>query len=76
MLDANANGSINAEEIELDYTPNDVLLVLKPLLIEMESYQESLDMEEFINSSLNLLETVTTDQRNLILNFDAPRKTS
>ena len=74
MLDAHGNGWINSEEIELDYVPNEVLLVLKPLLVEIEIYQESLNLSEFINSSFALLESLTTQSRNIILNFDASRK--
>lgn len=50
--------------------PAEILLILKPLLIEMEQFREDLDVDEFIESSLALLKTVSIDSRNLILNFN------
>jgi hypothetical protein len=34
----------------------DLIVIFKPLLLEMEAYQESLDKDEFIESSLALLQ--------------------
>jgi len=36
MLDTNGNGWISADEIDLDLVPSDILIVLKPLLMEIE----------------------------------------
>ncbi len=58
LFDAQNNGRISAEEIDLDAVPAEVLLVFKPLLVEMETYQEHLDQEEFIESSMALLQIV------------------
>lgn len=43
LFDSQDRGSISAEEIDLDSVPPEVLLVFKPLLIEMEAYRERLD---------------------------------
>jgi len=59
LLDFNGNGYISAEEIELDQLPSNILLILKPLLVELEQYEEKLNLDEFINSSLLLIEVST-----------------
>ena len=56
MLDENGNGRISADEINIDIIPADVLIILKPLLVEMENFNEDLDREEFIDSSMALFE--------------------
>ena len=46
---------ISATHINLEHISTEILLLLKPLLIEMESYEESLDVDEFIESGIALL---------------------
>ena len=55
-LDANGNGKISADEIELDLVSAEILVIFKPLLVEMETFNEDLDKEEFIESGMTLLE--------------------
>lgn len=45
------------------------LQILKPLLQEMEQLGESLDQEEFVESCLNLMKTLTIDERAKLLSF-------
>jgi len=68
-FDSLGNNHISANDIDLDNVPAEIILVFKPLLLEMEKYDEELDKEEFIESSLALLQQGTVDQKNLILNF-------
>ena len=72
MLDANGNDRISAEEINLDIIPADVLIVLKPLLVEMENFDEDLDREEFIDSSLALFQKLDLAQKHTIINCNKP----
>lgn len=72
MLDENGNERISAEEINLDIIPAEVLIVLKPLLVEMENFNEDLDREEFIDSCLALFEKLDINQRNTIINCTRP----
>ena len=44
-------------------------MIFKPLLVEMETYNEDLDKDEFIDSAMSLLETLDINQRNTVLNF-------
>ena len=69
MLDANNNGRISADEISLDKIPIELLQVFKPLLLEMENFAEELDRDEFIESSLALLEVLDLRARNAVLYF-------
>lgn len=64
LFDANNNGKISADEINLDLVSPELLIIFKPLLVEMENFGEDLDREEFIESSLALLERVDINSRN------------
>ena len=64
LFDANSNGKISADEINLDLVSPELLIIFKPLLVEMENFGEDLDREEFIQSSLALLERVDINSRN------------
>ena len=64
QFDLNGNGKISADEINLDSLPVEILSIFKPLLIEMESYAEDLDREEFVESALCLLEKLDIGSRN------------
>ena len=68
-FDANGNGKISPDEINLDIVSTDILLVFKPMLVEMENFDEDLDKEEFIESSLALLEKLDINLRNTVLNY-------
>ena len=57
-FDANGNGRLTADEINLDNVSAEILIIFKPLLVEMEIYNEDLDKEEFIESATSLLETL------------------
>jgi Ca2+-binding EF-hand superfamily protein len=63
-LDADSNGYITAQEINIDYVSIDILNTLSPLLIEMEAGCFSLDLSEFIESYLVLQSTLTVTQKN------------
>jgi Ca2+-binding EF-hand superfamily protein len=54
-MDKNGNGKLNADEISLDDLSSEVLVVLKPILLELEEYQEELDCEEFVESVMAML---------------------
>ncbi len=64
LFDANNNGKISADEINLDLVTPELLIIFKPLLVEMENFGEDLDREEFVESSLALLEKVDINSRN------------
>ena len=69
MLDSEKNQYISPFHIDLDQIPTEIVMVLKPMLLEMEEFQVTLDLEEFIESALALLKNETLENRNLILNF-------
>lgn len=73
-LDSENNGCINPNKIDLEQLPADILLVFKPLLLEMDNFNEELDETEFIESSLILLQSCTINDRNAILNFGKKKK--
>lgn len=45
--------------MSLERVPGNILVILKPLLVELETYNETLDEQEFVESGLALLETGT-----------------
>ena len=67
LFDANGNGRISADEIELDLVSAEILVVFKPLLVEMETFDEDLDREEFIESAITLLDKLDINTRNVVL---------
>ena len=69
MFDANGNGKLSADEINLDFVSAEILEIFKPLLVELETFNEELDKDEFVESALALLETLDIQSRNTVLNF-------
>ena len=55
-FDKNQNGQITAETVDLESVPLDIVIIFRPLLMEIEAYNEKLDRDEFIESSLALLQ--------------------
>ena len=47
----------------------EILQIFKPLLVELETYDEDLDQEEFVQSGLALLEKLDINSRNTVVNF-------
>lgn len=60
---------ITSDDISLDNVPMDIILIFKPLLLEMETFEESLDKDEFIESAISLLQRLTIKERNTIFKF-------
>ena len=44
-------------------------MIFKPMLVEMENFDEDLDREEFIESGLALLDKLDIVSRNTVLNY-------
>jgi hypothetical protein len=53
----------------LDIVSTDILTVFKPILVEMENFDENLDRDEFIESSLALLDKLDINSRNIVLGY-------
>ena len=68
-FDSEKTGRISADKIDLDAVPVEILTIFKPLLVEMENFNEDLDKEEFVDSAISLLEKLDINSRNTILNF-------
>lgn len=69
LFDKGGTGRISANLINLDFIPIEVLVIFKPLLIELETYNEDLDQEEFIESSLVLYEKLDINSKNTIMSI-------
>jgi hypothetical protein len=69
QLDSDKDGVISGQHINLAFLSADLLNVFRPLFKELDTFNESLDKEEFIDSSLRLYKTLNVTQRNLILKF-------
>ena len=46
----------------------------RPLLSELDQLQQPLDREEFIDASIRLYETLTSEDKNMILKFGKKQK--
>ena len=73
-FDSMGNNMISASDIDLDRVKPEIILIFKPLLLEMEQYNEELDKDEFIESGLTLLSSLPIDKKQLILNFGKKEK--
>ena len=71
LFDYMNKGRVTADDISLDDVPLDIIMIFKPLLLEMETYEESLDKEEFVESAISLLQRLTIKEKNTILKFGA-----
>ena len=74
LLDGDKDGSITSEQINSEHLPPEILAIFKPLLAEMESFDESLNQSEFVESSTIMLQNCTINERNMILNFGNRKK--
>ncbi|CAI2384022.1 unnamed protein product [Moneuplotes crassus] len=67
ILDAESNGVISADKIDISGLPPDILEIFTPLLCEMEELEHILDLEEFIDASMRLYDTLKIPEKNKIL---------
>ena len=58
MLDSDWDGIISAEKIDISQLPSEVLEIFTPLFWEMEDLEQTLDLEEFIDASMRLYDTL------------------
>jgi hypothetical protein len=66
------HSEISKDNIELDKVQVKTLVVLQPLLSEMEQLDETLDVEEFVESCMMLLKTLNVSDRSELFNFKLP----
>ena len=72
-FDADRNGRISTEEVNLDHVSAEILEIFTPLFVELENLGETLDREEFVDSAHELYQTLDIMQKEAILHF-APEK--
>ena len=60
---------ISADKIQIDTVSLKCLEVLQPLLEEMETLEERLDIEEFVESCYSLYRECNVEQRANLLNY-------
>lgn len=65
-LSPNHNGEISAQGISLEKIDIEVFAIIRPLLEELESLNQSLNFEEFCESMDNLLRTLSPLEKNTI----------
>ena len=58
MLDSDWDGIISAEKIDISQLSSEVLEIFTPLFWEMEDLEQTLDLEEFIDASMRLYDTL------------------
>ena len=68
-FDADNNGYITADEINLDNVTAQILEIFTPLLVELENLGESLSQADFCDSAYNLYQTLGPIEKSAILNF-------
>ena len=53
-FDADNNGRISTDELNLEHVSADILEIFTPLFVELENLGETLDREEFVDSAYEL----------------------
>ncbi len=67
VLDSDGDGLISSQKIDISALTPEVLEIFTPLFCEMEELAQTLDLEEFVDASKRLLDTLTIPERDLIL---------
>lgn len=70
QLDSDGDGVISAEQIDISQLSPDILEIFTPLFCEMEDLEQTLDLEEFIDASMRLYDTLKLPEKNAILNLN------
>lgn len=69
LLDSDNDGIISAEKIDISKLSHELLEIFTPLFWEMEDLEQTLDLEEFIDASMRLYDTLKHHEKSLILNL-------
>jgi len=69
LLDSDWDGYISAEKIDISQLSPEILEIFTPLFWEMEDLEQSLDIEEFIDASMRLYDTLKITEKTLILSL-------
>ena len=75
-FDADNNGYITADEINLDNVTAQILEIFTPLLVELENLGESLSQADFCDSAYNLYQTLGPIEKSAILTFKGDNEAS
>ena len=67
LLDSDGDGHISAQKIDISILTPEMLEIFTPLFCEMEELGQSLDLDEFIDASKWLYQTLTVPDKDLIL---------
>lgn len=70
MLLVRGHTQLSAEQMDGRHIDIKALHCLQPLLSEMQLMQESLDKQEFIQSAMNLYQTLSPQDRQILMAFD------
>ena len=69
-LDGDKDGFITSKLIDLNCLSYELQIAFRPLLLELEQLNQPLDREEFVDASIRLYDTLSQNEKNLILKFD------
>lgn len=69
ILDSDGDGLISAQWIDISVMSPEILQIFTPLFCEMEEMNQTLDLEEFVDASKRLYETLTVFDKDMVLAF-------
>jgi hypothetical protein len=69
LLDSDNDGIISAEKIDISRLSHELLEIFTPLFWEMEDLEQTLDLEEFIDASMRLYDTLGVPEKSIILSL-------
>lgn len=63
QLDSDGDGYISPQNIDIDHISNEVIELIKPILVEMDENNCMVDFEAFYLSTLHLMQTLSIAER-------------
>ena len=77
ILDGDSDGKISPQNINIEGNiiqliielPKEILRIFGPLLYEMDEYGDVLNVNEFVDASFKLYETLNFPDKNIVLEF-------
>lgn len=73
-LDGDRDGEISATNMDASCLHPQLIIAFRPLFEELQSLNQPLDKDEFVDAGMRLYDTLPQGEKNLILSFDKNKK--
>lgn len=63
-MDSDKDGFISSNAIDLDHLPTDALILLEPVILELETLDIYMNLESWVSKSLELVDRLSIIDKN------------